>query len=287
MRTEIKIGIAVGLIITVVAVLYLVFARPSAPAGAKPGQTAQGPGAATPVNQVERAGPNQPAPARDALVPRIGVSTEAPSAPPVVEVRAPEPSPAAPAPAPTAKPAPAVLPVKVETAAPAAPAAAPEGAYIVKKGDIGFWSIAEKVYGQGKYWTLISKANPNVDSNNLAVGQKLVIPPLPTVPAAQRPTASAAAAAASPGEKVHVVQQGDSWWSIAVKEYGDGRLWYEIKKANPHVEGSSLQVGMKLKIPPISKTTKPSPPATAPAERAKPQPAAPAEEPGDVRPVFD
>ena len=284
MRSEIKIGIAVGLGIAVVAVLYLVFAGPSAPIGPKAGQVSQGPGAAKPVNQVERAEPNQLARVSEALVPRIGTGAEAPAAPAVAEVPVAEAVPAAPAapaivpavaPAPeaTTQPVSPALPVKVEPS----PAAAPGGIYIVKKGDNGFWSIAEKVYGQGKYWTLISKANPNVDSNNLAVGQELVIPPLPAVPPA-RLIAATAPAAASTGQKVHVVQQGDSWWSIAVKEYGDGRYWNEIKKANPHVEGNSLQVGTTLKIPPISKAAKPPPPATAPV--------APQEE-GDVRPVFD
>ena len=259
-----------------------------------------------PVTLVERAEPNRPPTAKEVLVPRIA-GAEAPTTPAIVEVRAPEPPPKALAPtaivpavalAPLAatKPAPAVLPVKVElspavssveSVAPPTPAVtAPEGTYIVKKGDSGFWSIAEKAYGQGKYWTLISKANPNVDSNNLTVGQKLVIPPAPTASLAQRGGAAAAPAAqttAGAGGKVHVVQQGDSWWSIAVKEYGDGRYWNEIRKANPHVEGSSLQIGTKLNIPPVDKSAKP---ATAPAERPKPKPAA-AEESGDVRPVFD
>ncbi len=315
MRAEIKIGIAVGLVIAVVAVLYLVFAGPSTPGGAKPASTDQSTGADMPVTLVERAEPKRPVAPQEVLVPKIG-SAETPTTPPIVEVRAPEP-PKTPAPAPTAivpamapapsaatKPASAVLPVKVgpapavssssiEPAAPPAPAAtAPEGTYIVKKGDGGFWSIAEKVYGQGKYWTLISKANPNVDSNNLTVGQKLVIPPAPTAPLAQHvaaaPPADTPVAQTTTGVegKVHVVQQGDSWWSIAVKEYGNGRYWNEIKKANPHVEGSSLKIGMKLNIPPVDKSAKPAPPVTtAPVERPKAKPAA--EESGDVRPVFD
>ena len=307
MRTEIKIGIAVGLVMAVVAVLYLVFAGPSATMAPKPKQSPQSPSAEMPVNLVERAEPNRPAAAPETLVPRIGVTTETPSVPAVVEVPAPPAPAVSKAVVPTLSPGPAAAttrpavtpqPAKVEPIArretsdsivPTVPATATEGSYVVQKGDSGFWSIAEKVYGQGKHWRLISKANPNVDSNNLAVGQKLVIPPLPTASAAPKSTVSTFAPAvesASADQKVHIVQQGDSWWSIANKEYGDGRYWYEIKKANPHVEGSSLQVGMKLKIPAINKAAKPTPPATAPAERTKPKEEAPREN-GDVRPVFD
>jgi hypothetical protein len=43
------------------------------------------------------------------------------------------------------------------------------GTYVVKKGDTGFWLVAERAYGpgKGKYWPLIAKANPNVDTNRL------------------------------------------------------------------------------------------------------------------------
>ena len=53
------------------------------------------------------------------------------------------------------------------------------GVYVVQEGDTGYWSIAEKVYGQGEHWALIAKANPGVDVEKLRAGQKLVIPPLP------------------------------------------------------------------------------------------------------------
>ncbi len=56
--------------------------------------------------------------------------------------------------------------------------------YTVKPGDAGFWGIAEKVYGEGRYWQLIARANPNTDSNALRVGQKLSIPPLRKAPVA-------------------------------------------------------------------------------------------------------
>ena len=53
--------------------------------------------------------------------------------------------------------------------------------YVVTKEDSsGLWGIAEKIYGNGKYYTLLQKANPNVNSNALRAGQRLVKPAKPT-----------------------------------------------------------------------------------------------------------
>ena len=51
--------------------------------------------------------------------------------------------------------------------------------YIVQAGDAGYWGIAQKVYGEGRYNYLIDRANPGVDSNSLQPGKKLYIPPKP------------------------------------------------------------------------------------------------------------
>ncbi len=50
------------------------------------------------------------------------------------------------------------------------------GTYVVVKGDT-FWSIAQRVYGDGKLWTRIEKANPDIDRNSLKPGQVIMIPP--------------------------------------------------------------------------------------------------------------
>lgn len=52
--------------------------------------------------------------------------------------------------------------------------------YTVVAGDQGFWGISKKVYGSGKYFGLIRKANPGVDPQSLRIGTVLVIPPLDT-----------------------------------------------------------------------------------------------------------
>lgn len=52
----------------------------------------------------------------------------------------------------------------------------PGTTYTIAKDDT-FWSIAERVYGDGKHWTKIQQANPGVDINSLKVGQVIKIPP--------------------------------------------------------------------------------------------------------------
>jgi nucleoid-associated protein YgaU len=140
-----------------------------------------------------------------------------------------------------------------------------EETYEVQKGDSGFWAIAEKKYGDGKYYYLIAKANPNVSSNSLRPGQKLVIPAKPvgrtepTSPIIGSPTPGGVEISPS-GQQIYVVQKGDSgFWGIAQKKYGDGKYYYLIAKANPNVSSNSLQPGDKLVLPDKSAAT------TAPA----------------------
>jgi nucleoid-associated protein YgaU len=132
-----------------------------------------------------------------------------------------------------------------------------EETYEVQKGDSGFWAIAEKKYGDGKYYYLIAKANPNVSSNSLRPGQKLVIPAKPV--GRTEPTPGGVEISPS-GQQIYVVQKGDSgFWGIAQKQYGDGKYYYLIAKANPNVSSNSLQPGDKLVLPDKSAAT------TAPA----------------------
>ena len=161
-------------------------------------------------------------------------------------------------------------PIRMESPAAGAPAAGrPHGRiireaggdriYIVKKGDNGFWAIAAKpeVYGDGKYWDLIKKANPEARSENLRPGQELRIPPLdadagaarvPSAPAVSRPPTLT-----EPG--TYVVQKGDTggFSSIAKKVYHDGTLWPAIEEANPGVDTRRLRVGTELIIPSLTK----------------------------------
>jgi nucleoid-associated protein YgaU len=127
--------------------------------------------------------------------------------------------------------------------------------YKVQPGDNGFWVIAEKVYGDGKYYHLIRDANPTVDTNTLGIGDELRIPPKPTE------TASAGTGPAigsdATGQRVYTVQPTDAtgFWGIAKKVYGDGKYWTLIRDANPQANSNALQAGTKLVLPPKPETT--------------------------------
>ena len=317
MRTEIKIGIAVGLIVAVGAVLYLVVFNHEGESGSLTGPSGQ-----VTALPSRHAGSSS----SDAIVPIIGgtpaapevaAATTQPSSPATPEsttgtpVITPTFASAPPAPEPSASPS--VLPVKVgaATTKPAAPAAAPVAVvapaggstYVVKKSDTGLWRVAEQVYGPGKgrYWTLIEKANPQVDTFHLSEGITLVIPPVADKPATkggekvvaagvQVPELSSVASPSDTSEHVYTVQAGDSWWSIATKEYKDGKYAANLRKANPHVE--VLRTGQKIKLPAINgvkaagtAASATATPVVKPAVKAAvAKPAAPV---NTDRPVFD
>lgn len=127
--------------------------------------------------------------------------------------------------------------------------------YKVQDGDLGFWGIAEKVYGSGKYFHLIEKANPGVDPTVLRPGQVLVIPPKPTPDIATAGTGGPTTAGGTEtvgDQRLYTVQAGDNgFWGIAKKIYGRGHLWPAIKQANPDVDPLRLQPGQKLVVPSV------------------------------------
>ncbi len=135
--------------------------------------------------------------------------------------------------------------------------------YTVKKGDNGFWVIAEKVYGNGKHYTLIRDANPSVSSTALRPGQKIICPPLPKKSTTSGKYGKLLASAdhgkvvtTVTGKKYYVVQDGDrGFWDVAVAAYGNGNDWKAIQAANPSVDTHSLKAGMKLLIPERDKKT--------------------------------
>lgn len=52
-------------------------------------------------------------------------------------------------------------------------------------------------------------------------------------------------------ERLHPVEEGETLYAIAKKEYGDGNLWKDLAKYNAsRVKGESVRAGVTLKIPP-------------------------------------
>lgn len=67
----------------------------------------------------------------------------------------------------------------------------------------------------------------------------------------QEPTADAVAVAAGPIAGSHVVATGDSWWSVAERAYGDGRLYRALFAWNRALDPRiALAPGTSLQVPP-------------------------------------
>lgn len=120
--------------------------------------------------------------------------------------------------------------------------------YEVKPGD-SFMKIARAMYGDDKKYTFLMEANPNIDPQNLQVGQKLKIPPLDG--AAQATVEEAVTEAPPEGAKSYVVQSGDTLVDISIAMYGTSSKWKKIYEANRKVIANPdvLRVGAKLIIP--------------------------------------
>ena len=146
--------------------------------------------------------------------------------------------------------------------------------YVVKKGDSGFWAIAAKHYGNGKYWTLIAKANPDADSNRLKPGDVLIMPDRATdSTTSPDSTGPAATITPGPGQKVHTVTKADNtgFWGIAKKYYGNGKYYTLIAKANPKVKSGSLKAGQQLIIPELTDEARRTTTSTPAKPRTKPR----------------
>jgi len=126
--------------------------------------------------------------------------------------------------------------------------------YTVKEGD-SYWSIAQEVYGDGKYMNLIALANPKAKAKQLRAGQHLVIPPLPRT--AERSSPVTANRTLPAGYSEYTVVEGEQgFWSVAKNVYGSGIHWPLIQKANRDVDSHKLQPGQKLLVPPLKSTGK-------------------------------
>lgn len=101
--------------------------------------------------------------------------------------------------------------------------------YVVQKGD-SLWSISSKL---GVSVSDIKKIN-NLSSNNLSIGQVLIIP-----------SKKSDDEESNADENIYVVKKGDSLWLIA-KNYNTSVD--EIKRLN-NLSSNTLSIGQRLKIP--------------------------------------
>jgi LysM repeat protein len=124
--------------------------------------------------------------------------------------------------------------------------------YTVARGD-SFYTIGK---AHGVSMAAIAKANPNVDSRRLKVGQVLQIPE-PTAPSSQEAMAAGDAGTLA----VYIVKPGDTLTGIARQH---GTTIKAIRTAN-NLKTDRLVVGQKLKIPEGKPAAAPAAPGSTPA----------------------
>lgn len=70
----------------------------------------------------------------------------------------------------------------------------------------------------------------------------------------------------------HTIETGDSLWAIAARYYEDGSLWPRIKAANPGLDEGRLLVGQQIVIPPKEEPATANGAGRAPTPEARPTP---------------
>ncbi|NLF30340.1 MAG: LysM peptidoglycan-binding domain-containing protein [Planctomycetes bacterium] len=261
MRTEVKVGLLICVVAVVVVAAWVMIFNNNDEAGSEPAVTTPPP----PKLPTRTPPPSSPL-VRDermTLPPLPGTTVSTRPALPVpttgpAEATANRPMPALELPpmhSVTPNPAAGGTPSALAADGPAlrlAAASAPAQqarTYVVRQGDNGFWDIASRpeVYGNGKYWYLIERANLKVDSRRLQPGQKLVIPPLPAETSTAGSTVRPAAAAVA--GTTYTIVPNDTLAAIARARYGNEALWTAIVKANSGLDPKRLRVGAKITLP--------------------------------------
>ncbi len=128
--------------------------------------------------------------------------------------------------------------------------------YTVKKGDTLF-KISRKMYGSGKYFSRIEKANLDIDPDEIEPGVKIIVPALDsklitpdtTLDTGTKTTKTPAATASTSGKGTYTIKEGDYLQTIAQTLFGDATLWPAIIKANPGINPKRLKIGQKIIIP--------------------------------------
>lgn len=104
-----------------------------------------------------------------------------------------------------------------------------------------------KYYGTGSAIRQLVEANAsrNLDVNSLQIGEELTIPLLPEFAATEPVNASGTP------PTTHIMQPGDTLYSLSVRYYGDGNGVDRILEANSsrNLNVSSIQIGQKITIP--------------------------------------
>ena len=113
--------------------------------------------------------------------------------------------------------------------------------YTVKSGDI-IGKIAQKQLGGIRYVKAIRKLNPSLrNSDNLRIGQVLVLPASHNAKVAAVPVAGA--------YRTYKISKDDTFASVALRELKSEGRYLEIEKLNPNVNPRRLVPGQSIKLP--------------------------------------
>jgi nucleoid-associated protein YgaU len=132
--------------------------------------------------------------------------------------------------------------------------------YTVVPGDT-YWTIAQREYGNGAYYTHIMRANPSVPANRLKANVKLVIPDRSeVVPTGAQPVV---AVSNLDSRTQYRVQKNDNLYTICKRLYGTTDKVSKLYQLNKDLIGpnpNSLKLGMVLQLPdpPASADTSPA-----------------------------
>ena len=134
--------------------------------------------------------------------------------------------------------------------------------YKVVKGD-DLWHIAEKYYKSGYNYVDIIKENNLPANGAIEVGMELKIPKVEAKAATvngetkiAKQVTDKVSIEKKEDQKIeeagaYTIVKGDSYWKIAVKEYGDGYAWTKIYQANKKLfpNPNIIHSGAKIVIP--------------------------------------
>lgn len=107
------------------------------------------------------------------------------------------------------------------------------------------WVIAEKYYKSGYNWVTITQENKLTNPNKIEVDQELVIPKADAI----KPERDNVSATSTEAQKTYTIVTGDSLWSIAGEELGDGYAWVKIAQINNLINPNLIHAGNVLKLP--------------------------------------